>query len=102
MKPVTIINQFAVKDGKLEEFIQIQNAFSKEISKSFPGLIGGRMYKGRDGKSAVLVSVFESLEATEAVRQLPAFQNHVARLKQLLDASNPNLYEVAYTTGNFT
>jgi|GEM_PF-1412836 len=102
MKSVTIINQFSIKEGMLDEFIQTQNAFAKELVNSRCGLIGGRMYKGVDGKSAVLLSVFESVEATEAIRRLPEFQQHVARLQPLINGTAPALYEVAYTTGNFS
>ena len=101
MKPITVINFFTVKAGKLEEFIQIQNTFAKELCKSFSGLQGGRMYRGLDGKSAVLVSIFESQEAQEEVRKLQIFRDHVGKLQSVLEDAQPALYEVAYTTGNF-
>jgi hypothetical protein len=65
------------------------------------GLIGGRMYRSRDDLFAVLVSVFESGAAYEAVTQRPEFNDHMRRLAPLVDSSSPAFYEEAYTTGSF-
>ena len=99
MKPVTVINVFTVQDGKLNEFIEKQNAFVKELSQSVKGLIGGCMYKSMDGKSAVLVSTFESKQAQETIVNLQMFKDHISRIRSILVESKPGLYEEAYRTG---
>ena len=101
MNPVTVINVFTVHEGKLSEFIEKQNAFVSVPAQKSKGLIGGRMYKSLDGKSAILISLFESKQAQEEITQLAIFQEHVSRIRPLLADSKPGLFEEAYTTGQF-
>jgi quinol monooxygenase YgiN len=101
MKPVTVINRLAIKPGKMDEFIDAQRNFATALMKKPNGLIGGRMYRSIDGKSAVLVSQFESESAQEDIRQSDAFRQHVSQLQVLIESASPTLYEEAYTTGDF-
>jgi quinol monooxygenase YgiN len=99
MNPVTVINRFVLKPGKLDEFIEAQQAFVRALPAC--GLVGGRMYRGADGASAVLVSTFESKSASDAIFQRADFKAHLQKLSALVESSSPLLYEEAYTTGNF-
>jgi quinol monooxygenase YgiN len=101
MKPVTVINPFIIKPGKMEEFIEAQQNFATRLTRTPCGLIGGRMYRGLDGESAVLVSQFESEKAQEKIRQSEDFKQHIGRLREMIESVSPMLYEVAYTTGDF-
>ena len=101
MKPVTVINRFVIKAGKMDEFIDSQRNFATALAQKPGGLIGGRMYRGMDGNSAVLVSQFESESAQENIRQSQAFKQHVSRLQALIESASPVLYEEAYTAGAF-
>jgi quinol monooxygenase YgiN len=101
MKPVTVINRLAIKPGKMDEFIDAQRNFATTLMKKPNGLIGGRMYRSIDGKSAVLVSQFASESAQENIRQSDAFRQHVSQLQVLIESASPSLYEEAYTTGDF-
>jgi quinol monooxygenase YgiN len=101
MQPVTIINSFVIKPGKMEEFIELQRNFAMRLKLTPCGLIGGRMYRGSDGKSAVLVSQFESEQAQEELRQSQDFKQHISQLRELIESATPALYEAAYTTGDF-
>ena len=99
MKAVTIINRLTVKPGKMDEFLETQRKYAAELPAC--GLIGGRMYRGTDDQTAVLVSTFESKSAQEAILQRAGFKEHLRRMQDLVESSNPSLYEEAYTTGNF-
>ena len=101
MKPVTVINRLVVKPGKMEEFIDAQRNFAAGLTTESCGLIGGRMYRSSDGKSAVLVSQFESESALEELRQSNAFKQHLNWLQSMLESATSSLYEEAYTTGDF-
>ena len=101
MKPVTVINRLAIKPGKMDEFIDAQRNFATTLMKKPNGLIGGRMYRSIDGKSAVLVSQFESESAQEELRQSHAFKEHLNVLQSMVESASPSLYEEAYTTGDF-
>jgi quinol monooxygenase YgiN len=99
MKPVTVINRFVIKPGKLDAFVDAQRAFVAALPPC--GLLGGRMYRGADGASAVLVSAFESKSAQEAIFQRADFKEHLSRLSAFVESSSPFLYEEAYTCGDF-
>ena len=101
MKPVTVVNRLVIKPGKMDEFIEAQRHFASGLLAKPCGLIGGRMYRSLDGKSAVLVSQFESQSAQEELRQSPAFEQHVNALQSIVESASPSLYEEAYTTGDF-
>lgn len=97
MKFLTVINRLSIKPGKMDEFIEAQQKFAAELPPC--GLIGGRMYRSLDGRSAVLVSTFQSKEAQEQIRQRPDFIEHLKRLQPLVESSSPLLCEEAYVTG---
>jgi quinol monooxygenase YgiN len=99
MKSVTVINVLTIKPGKMEEFIKEHEAFSRDFGRTCSGLVGGRMYRSSDGKTAMLVSEFESKEAAEQVRNLPAVRDNVKKLQAFVDDSKPLLYETAFAYG---
>lgn len=101
MNPITIINRFTVKSDKMDEFIARQQAFAATLRQLSPGFVGGRMYCALDGKTAVLLSQFASTKAQEEIRHLDAFKLHVAGLQPLVESVSPELYQEAYSTGEF-
>ena len=101
MKPVTVINRFVIKPDKIDEFIDTQRNFATALMTTPSGLIGGRMYRSLDGKSAVLVSQFVSESAQEEIRQSQAFKQHLSVVQPMVESAGPSLYEEAYTTGDF-
>jgi len=101
MKPVTLINHFLIKLGRLDEFVEAQRRFATSLDDGpSDGLIGGRMYRGADDRSAVLVSQFESAAALESIRQSEAFKQHLKMLEPLVESSRPVFYDEAYSTGS--
>jgi len=101
MTIVTLINTLAVKPGRIDEFISVQEQFATAMSDHQPGLVGGRMYRNLEGSRAVLVSQFESTEAQLATTGNAEFKAHLAKIREMVDSSNPDSYEVAYTYGTF-
>jgi len=99
MKSVTVINRMMIKPGKMGEFIEAQRKYAAALTSN--GFIGGRMYRGLDGQSAVLVSTFESKREQEQVMQRADFKEHLEGLQHLVASSSPSIYEEAYSTGNF-
>lgn len=59
------------------------------------------MYRSMDGRTAILVSRFASAAAQREVMQSDAFQEHLAKLRPMVESSSPAPYEVAYSYGNF-
>jgi len=102
MAPVTFINTFSIKPGKIDEFVSAQQNFAAEVRKKPCGLIGGRLYRSADGASAILISQFESQRAFEEIRQREDFKQHIQRLAVMVNSASPAPFEEAYTTGNFS
>lgn len=101
MTIVTLINTLAVKPGRIDEFISVQEQFATAMADHQPGLVGGRMYRNLEGSRAVLVSQFESSVAQLATTGSAEFKAHLAKIREMVDSSNPDSYEVAYTYGAF-
>jgi quinol monooxygenase YgiN len=101
VEPVTIINHLEIKPGRMDEFIKSQQNFANDVAKTPCGLIGGRMYRSVDGRSAVLVSVFSSVSDREALSKTESFKRHLAELAPMVESTNLRVYEAAYTTGDF-
>jgi heme-degrading monooxygenase HmoA len=101
MTIVTLINTLAVKPGRIDEFISVQEQFATAMADRQPGLVGGRMYRNLEGSRAVLVSQFESSAAQLATTGSAEFKAHLAKIREMVDSSNPDSYEVAYTYGAF-
>jgi quinol monooxygenase YgiN len=99
MKTVTVVNRMTIKPGRIDEFIAAQQKFAAGLPPC--GLVGGRMYRSVDGRSAVLVSVFESKGAADAVFERDDFKAHLQRLQELVESSSPAFYEEAYSVGAF-
>jgi heme-degrading monooxygenase HmoA len=99
MAIVTVINALGVKPERMDEFISSQKEFA--TSCRLTGLIGGRMYRNREGTKAVLVSQFESVEAQEAIMGSAELRAHLAKLREMVESSSPDFYEEAYTYGAF-
>jgi quinol monooxygenase YgiN len=100
MNPVTQINFLSIKPDKVNEFFELDRGFI--ASASLPkGLIGSRLYRSLDGKSAVRVSQYESVEAHNEYHHNEALQQQIGKLRPLVESSSPALYEEVYTTGNF-
>lgn len=99
MTRVATIGTFGIKSGRMDEFISLQREFV--MSRCLAGLVGGRMYRNREGTKAVLVSQFESVEAQEAIMGSAELRSHIEKLREMVDSSSPDIYEEAYTYGEF-
>lgn len=98
-RPVTIINMFTPKPGRFEDFLAVQQAALPGFRGRVPGLLGSRFYRALDGRSAVLVSVFETPEDFQQFRGSDLFAAHRDRISPLLEGVNPGLYELVYEAG---
>ncbi|MGB7265497.1 MAG: antibiotic biosynthesis monooxygenase family protein [Terracidiphilus sp.] len=100
MKPVTQINFFSIKPDKIDEFLEVNRRYTASTARP-NGLIGSRLYRSLDGRSAVRVSQFESSEALDEIRKSESLRQQIEKLQPLVESSSPVLYEEASTTGEF-
>jgi quinol monooxygenase YgiN len=100
MNPVTQINFISIKPDKVDEFFEADRRFV--ASASLPkGLIGSRLYRSPDGKSAIRVTQYESAEVKKEYHQSEALQQQIALLRTFVESSTTGLYEEVRTTGDF-
>lgn len=100
MKSVTQINFLSIKPEHIDEFFDADQSFV--ATSNLPsGLIGSRLYKSLDGKSAVRVTQYESVEAHKEYHQSEALQQQIGLLRAFVESSKPELYEELYTRGEF-
>ena len=99
MMKVTVIGAFGIKPGRMDEFISLQREFA--TSRCPVGLLGGRMYRNKDGTKAVLVSQFETVEAQKTIMGSAELQAHIGTLREMVESTSPDIYEEAYTYGAF-
>ena len=98
-KPYVSISVITPKPGRFEEFMALQLAQHHRVRGQVQGLRGGRLYRGVDGRSVVLVTAFDSAEDAQRFRQDPRFTEHIARVQPLLESAMPGAYETAYEVG---
>jgi quinol monooxygenase YgiN len=101
MKPVTQINVLSIKPEKSDEFFEVDRSYISSAGTLPKGLIGIRLYRSLDGKSAVRVSQYESVEAHKEIHKSETLRHEIDRLLPLLESSSPGLYEEVHTTGDF-
>jgi quinol monooxygenase YgiN len=100
MAPVTQFLFLSIKSGKIDEFLEADRNFI--ASATLPkGLAGSRLYRSLDGKSAVRVVQYKSIEVHKEYQQDPALQQQVALLRDFVESATGSLYEEVRTTGDF-
>lgn len=100
MTPVTQILFLSVAPGKMDEFLEADRNFI--ASTTLPkGIVGSRLYRSSDGRSAVRVVQYESAEAQKEYEQDQALRQQVSLLRNFVESATTNLYEEVRTTGDF-
>ena len=97
--PVVVINRFTPAEGQLEHFLEVQRAGLSLLAAQGTDLLGSRLYRGEDGATAVLVSVFGSESARRHFQASEAFARHRERLQPLLREAAPGAYREVYAFG---
>lgn len=99
--PVTLINTFTIHPGRLDEFFAVQEDARLRFAGRVAGFRGSRMYRARNDKTAVLITVFETVEHHKAWLNTDLFAEHRARIAPLIERATPTFYDLVYETGEF-
>lgn len=99
-KPVINISVITPKPGCFAEFMELQLAQHQAVRGKVDGLVGGRLFRSRQDRDVVLVTMFESEEAALRFARDERFTSHLGRVRPLLERSVPGAYEVAYEVGS--
>ena len=99
-RPTAVINVFTLKPGRQDEFFAVQEAAAREFAGSIPGLRGGRMHRSLDGKTAALISLFDSQEDLQRWLDSARFAAHREKILGLVERADAGRYEMVYETGS--
>ncbi|WID97076.1 antibiotic biosynthesis monooxygenase [Bosea vestrisii] len=99
-KPIVNISIITPKPECFAEFMELQLAQHRSLRGKVDGLIGGRLFRSRQDRDVVLVTMFESEEAALRFARDERFTSHMARISPLLEGAVPGGYRVAYEVGS--
>jgi hypothetical protein len=94
---IVLINVFHLDPDRAEDFVATQVGEYKRLQGVFPGSLSANLHLSLDRTRAVNYAHFSSVEAYRAMRESPAFAEHLERLRGLVLRAEPQLYTVAYT-----
>jgi heme-degrading monooxygenase HmoA len=99
--PVVLINVFTPKPGKLDAFIETQKAELERLSQeaAIQGWRGSRLHRAVDGKTAVMVTVFDTIDDHKHWVATHAFAEHLDRIRPLIERAEPGYYELVAEAG---
>jgi len=99
-KPVINISVITPKPECFAAFMELQLAQHHAVRGKIEGLIGGRLFRSREDRDVVLVTMFESEEAALRFARDERLTSHLARVRPLLERAVPGAYDVAYEVGS--
>lgn len=93
---VTLVNVFTPLPGMADAFIDAQTSEYLRLKGLVKGARGNRLLRSLDGKRAVNIAYFESVELYDAWIASDVFADHLSRIRHLVDKVEPALFDVAY------
>lgn len=93
---VVLVNVFTPKPGRIDEFVRVQTDEYVRLSGRVEGALGNRLLRALDGRRVVNVASFASVELYEAWRGSDLFNDHLQRIRDLVDTVDPGLYSPVY------
>jgi hypothetical protein len=99
MSPLVSISVITPKPGRFDEFMEIQLAQLNRVRGKVAGVRGSRLYRSLDGRSVVLLAAFETPEDQKRLAESADLQDHLARVRPLIESAGPGLFETAYQFG---
>jgi len=94
--PIVLINLFTVKPGRMDEFIELQRRNLELSSGNVPGWRGSRLHRSTDGRTALMMSMFDSIADHKRLRGSSLFAGHIRKLMPLIEGAEPTYYEVVH------
>lgn len=90
---VVLVNVFTPKPGRTGEFIRAQTYECRRLTGLVAGALGNRQLRALDGHQAANVAYFETVELYDACRSSDLFADHSSRIRDLVEAVDPALYQ---------
>ena len=97
---IITISQVTPKPGQYDAFVTLQTAFQTRVAPEIDGLLGGRLFRGDDGKTLVIMSRFRSRADLNNRTSSPRFAEHMLHVRPMIEPANPGRFTVLYQSGN--
>ena len=94
--PVVLINLFTVKPGRMDEFIELQKRNLDRSPGNVPGWRGSRLHRSTDGRTAVMMSMFDTIADHKRVHETGRITEHIQKIRPLIERAEPTYYEVVH------
>ena len=94
--PIVLINLFTVKPGRMDEFIELQKRNLDRSPGNVPGWRGSRLHRSTDGRTAVMMSMFDTIADHKRLHESSRIAEHVQKIKPLIESAEPTYYEVVH------
>jgi heme-degrading monooxygenase HmoA len=99
-QPVVNISIITPKPERFVEFMELQVAQLRAVRGKVEGLVGGRLFRSREERDVILVTMFETEEAALRFGRDERLTRHLDRVRPLLERAVPGRYDVAYDVGS--
>lgn len=93
---VVLVNVFTPKPGRMDDFIAAQTAEYVRLKGQVEGALGNRLLRALDGHRVVNIAYFASVALYDAWRKSTLFDDHLDRIRHLVDAVDPALFSAVY------
>jgi heme-degrading monooxygenase HmoA len=90
------ISVFTPKPAHFDAFVATQLDNLPRLGR-LSGSRGAQFYVAKDGRHAILVSLFDNEATLRDFRESDAFREHRDELQALLESSNSGFYTLAYS-----
>lgn len=94
--PIVLINLFTVKPGRMDEFIAVQKRNLDRSSGNVPGWRGSRLHRSTDGRTAVMMSMFDTIADHKRLHETGRIAERIRTIKPLIESAEPTYYEVVH------
>ena len=94
--PVLFINVFTLKPGAADEFVALQKFNLENSHGNVPGWRGSRLHRSTDGRTAIMVSAFDTIGDHKRVHQTGRFAEHIAKIRPLVEKNDPGYYQIVH------
>lgn len=95
---VVLVNVFTPMAGETDRFIAVQTAEYRRLKGLVEGALGNRLLRSLDGERVVNIAYFASRAAYDEWRASDLFDDHLGRIRDLVERVEPDLYSVVYTS----
>jgi heme-degrading monooxygenase HmoA len=92
----TLINVFTVTAERQAAVVESLRAFTEKHARRLPGFIAAAVHRSVDGTQVVNYAQWSTPDAMNEMLASPAAIAHLREVRELAQAIQPHLYQVAY------